>query len=76
MLQQSEKLVSPIAVLYYQYYESPDDLNKMLDANKQKIQCVVENSNVSKIKFGQAQYPSPGDYADQIDTLKFLAELN
>ena len=76
MLQETEKLVSPIAVLYYQRYKSTDDLTEILEANKQKIQCVVDNSDKSKIKFGQAQYPLPGDYADQIDTLKFLTGLN
>jgi hypothetical protein len=77
MLQETEKLVSPISVVYYERYQSGDDLVSKLAAKSEKIQCIVDNSGIySKIKFGQAQSPGPGDYADQIDTLKFLTELN
>ena len=77
MLQETESLVSPISVVYYEFYNSADDLVSKLSANQQKIQCIVDNSGqYSKIKFGQAQSPGPEDYADQIDTLKFLTELN
>ena len=77
MLQETEKLVSPISVIYFEYYNSSDDLRSKLAANREKIQCIVDNSGEhSSIKFGRAQYPAPGDYADQVDTLKFLTGLN
>jgi hypothetical protein len=77
MLQETDKLVSPISVIYFEYYTSTDDLKSKLAANSEKIQCIVDNSGEhSNIKFGRAQYPGPGDYADQIDTLKFLSELS
>jgi hypothetical protein len=77
MLQETEKLVSPISVIYFEYYHTSEELKSKLATNKEKIQCIVDNSGEhSNIKFGRAQYPGPGDYADQIDTLKFLAGLN
>ena len=77
MLQETEKLVSPISVVYYEFYNSTSDLASKLAASQDKIQCIIDNSGrYSKIKFGQAQSPGPEDYADQIDTLKFLTELN
>jgi hypothetical protein len=77
MLQETEKLVSPISVVYYEFYSSADDLASKLDGGQQKIQCIVDNSGVySKVRFGQAQSPEPDDYADRIDTLKFLTELD
>ena len=77
MLQETERLVSPISVVYYQFYNSAGDLDSKLAASQEKIQCIVDNSGrYSKIKFGHAQSPGPEDYADQIDTLKFLTELN
>jgi hypothetical protein len=77
MLQETEKLVSPISVVYFEYYHNSDDLRSKLAANIEKIQCIVDNSGEhSNIKFGRAQFPGPGDYADQIDTLKFLTGLN
>lgn len=76
MLQETDRLVSPISVIYYEYYDSVDDLNNKLVTNEAKIQCIVDNSGkYSKTKFGQAQSPRLEDYADQIDTLKFLTNL-
>jgi hypothetical protein len=75
MLSESDKLVSPIAIVYYEFYQDRNHLDLRLQSVTEKIQCVVENTPQSPLKFGQAQFPSPGDYADQIDTLKFLTEL-
>lgn len=76
LLQENEKLVSPISVLYYEYYSNTTDLHAKLELNESKIQCVVGNQQPATIKFGQAQFPQVWDYADQLDTLKFLSELN
>jgi hypothetical protein len=75
LLQENEKLVSPISVLYYEYYSDQDDLKKKLTVNEDKIQCLVGNAKPATIPFGKAQFPDVWDYADQIDTLKFLSEL-
>jgi hypothetical protein len=75
LLQENEKLVSPIATVYFEKYTDQQDLIKKLEANNQKIQCIVGTHAPAIIKFGQAQFPEVGDYADQIDTLKFLSEL-
>ncbi len=76
MFQEHKNLVSPIAIVYYEFYKNREELDAILGANREKIQCIVGESDHSKIKFGQAQFPSLGDYADQIDTLKFLSGLN
>jgi Acyl-CoA reductase (LuxC) len=76
MLLETSRLVSPIAVVYYEYYENKTALNNTLEAMASKIQCIVENTPESSVRFGQAQFPGLGDYADQVDTLRFLTELN
>lgn len=76
LLEESEKLVSPISVLYYEYYTSQDDLAQKLTSYSEKIQCMVGNTKPANIPFGKAQYPEVWDYADQLDTMKFLSELN
>jgi len=76
MLQETNRLVSPIAVIYFEYYKNRRALNDSLNGVVSKIQCIVENTGESNIKFGQAQFPGLGDYADRIDTMKFLTELN
>jgi hypothetical protein len=75
LLQENSRLVSPIAVLYYEYYATIDGLRVKLKANEHKIQCLVGSSSPATTSFSQAQYPALWDYADQIDTLKFLDEL-
>ena len=76
ILQESEKMVSPISIVYYEYYNTPSELIERLNLLKEKTQCIVGNSEWSNIKFGQSQFPDVGDYADQIDTLNFLSNLN
>ncbi|MBX2966144.1 MAG: acyl-CoA reductase [Cyclobacteriaceae bacterium] len=75
LLQESEKLVSPIAVLYYQRYTSTNELNNLLNPMEEKIQCVVGDTPPAIIPFGKAQHPTLSDYADNVDTLKFLTSL-
>lgn len=75
LLQENKKLVSPISVLYYEYYTDQADLENKLNNNKEKIQCMVGNNKPASIGFGMAQYPEVWDYADKVDTLKFLEEL-
>ena len=77
MLQENQRLVSPISVVYYEYYKEQKrtESSTLEQHEASKIQCIVENTVASKLKFGQAQFPGLGDYADQIDTLNFLTEL-
>ncbi|MEJ7645357.1 MAG: acyl-CoA reductase [Chryseolinea sp.] len=74
MLQENKKLFSPLAVVYYEFYTDQKALAQTLEPVRSKIQCVVSNEEGS-VKFGGAQSPMLGDYADQIDTLKFLTTL-
>lgn len=75
MLQENEKMVSPISVLYYEYYSSLADLEAKLDSNKERIQCITGKTSPATVDLGRAQYPEVWDYADNIDTLKFLEAL-
>lgn len=75
LFQESDRIVSPIAVVYYEYYKNREDLGNTLSEIAGKLQCIVENTPESKIRFGMAQFPSLSDYADQVDTLKFLTGL-
>ncbi len=77
ILEESEKLVSPISVVYYSRYKDLDSLSASLLFHQEKIQTIV--SRIPKYKnavpFGKAQYPELWDYADQVDTLDFLLNL-
>lgn len=71
MLHESEKLFSPLSVVYYEHYSSDESLAKKLLAIEDKIQCVV--SAHGEIKFGQSQFPKLTDYADRIDTMNWIS---
>lgn len=76
LLQESEHLVSPISVLYYEYYMQDDPSDK-LQKHSDKIQCVVSNGGwySESLAIGQAQMPELWDYADRVDTMAFLCSL-
>jgi hypothetical protein len=73
LLKKEKGLSSPVAVLYYENYESFSDLMNQMELQKDKIQCTVGHSLVP---FGKAQSPHLWDYADGIDTLEFLSKKN
>ena len=45
LFQQSERLVSPISVIYFDYYKSIIELNDQLRSITDKIQCYVSNES-------------------------------
>ena len=73
MLKNDESYASPIATLFYEEYNSLNELKKRLLTDAGKIQCVVANGILEdEINFGQTQKPSLTDYADGVDTVEFL----
>lgn len=77
IVKQDDALDSPLSVLMFSIYESEQDIQDFLTLHKDHIQCVVEASkNTSRIPFGKSQQPELTDYADGIDTIAFLKDLN
>ncbi len=77
ILTENTALASPISVVYFEYYNSLDNVKDRIDAERDKIQCVVSHSDkiTDKVAFGQAQKPKLWDYADNVDTMSFLTQL-
>jgi hypothetical protein len=77
LLKKDATYSSPIGVLFYEHYKNSSELNKKLEAEKEQIQCIVSNEPGIKnaIPFGTAQCPKLNDYADGVDTMKFLTGL-
>jgi hypothetical protein len=76
MLKEDSSYASPIATVFYEFYESFENLLLKLEEEKEVIQCIVCNENDLKfVKFGQTQQPKLWDYADGTDTLQFLLNL-
>jgi len=78
LLKKDKNLHSPIAVVNYEIYEDLDQVKLFLNENEDQIQCVVGHDmkdNPNFVEFGKTQTPTLTDYADNIDTLKFLAKI-
>ncbi len=77
LLKESDNLVSPISVLFYEEYSSQKELKSKITAEEKMIQCIVSAQRwwPDSFEFGEAQNPSVDDYADRVDTMKFLCEL-
>jgi len=69
IFKESEHFSSPVAVVYYEYYDSFNDVDRKIKNAGDRIQCIVSRDD---IPFGMAQYPHLWDYADEIDTIDFL----
>jgi hypothetical protein len=76
LVQENTALVSPPAMLYYEYYDNETELQKKLAAHTDKIQCLVSHFLTHSVPFGQTQTPTLTDYADGIDTMQFLEQLS
>lgn len=77
LVKESEQMVSPIAVLYVEYYSDKEELEQKLRLQENKIQCIVSKDGryPNSVPFGQAQRPLLSDYADHVDTMGFLLSL-
>jgi len=73
LLKEDESLHSPLGVLFYGRYSNRLELDSYLKLNKENIQAVIGQDY---IPFGNAQCPSLNDYADGVDTMKFLENLS
>ena len=73
LIAENKSLSSPVSVLYYEYYNSFDEAERITENLKGKIQCICSKNH---IPFGKAQAPALWDYADGIDTVEFLLKKN
>ncbi|HLW14507.1 MAG TPA: acyl-CoA reductase [Flavobacteriaceae bacterium] len=77
LLKKEDSFSSPIGVLFYSYYDSIKEVEELLTEQEDKIQCIVSKEDLSMevIDFGETQNPRLTDYADNVDTMAFLATL-
>ncbi|MGM9478572.1 acyl-CoA reductase [Pedobacter sp. GSP4] len=78
LLKEDENMASPLAVLYYEEYESLLEVENKLQDKSAFIQCIVAKPELgfNSFDFGQSQHPKLWDYADNVDTIAFLNSLN
>ena len=72
LMKEDKSLLSPVAMLYYEYYDDVETVEQFIKENAEQLQCVVSKKD---IPFGNTQKPNLWDYADGVDTVEFLREL-
>ena len=76
MLKEDPSYASPIATVFYEYYEDGSELIAKLKSDKDSIQCIVADGlREGEVAFGQTQHPALNDYADGVDTVDFLLKI-
>ncbi|MGY0392401.1 acyl-CoA reductase [Bizionia sp. KMM 8389] len=76
MIKEDASYASPIATVFYEYYENLPALTDKLKTDAGKIQCIVAKDILdSEINFGETQNPQLWDYADNVDTISFLLKI-
>lgn len=79
LLKQDERLVSPLAVLFYDTYSDLSSAQARLQEQSAQLQCIVSTAQLQTqnqvVGFGHSQHPQLWDYADNVDTMEFLANL-
>ena len=69
LLVENENYASPIGMVYYEYYDDIELVNRRLTDDAERLQCIVGHNAEP---FGSAQNPSLLDYPDGIDTFQFI----
>jgi hypothetical protein len=64
-----------IAVVTIREYDTLDEVREWIEANAESLQCIVSHAAIAgAVPFGRAQYPTLWDYADGVDTMRWLGE--
>jgi hypothetical protein len=76
LLRPEAAMHSPLGTLNYGFYQNKEEVIAEIERLNKEIQCVVSNSHWLKdtIKPGHSQSTQLWDYADGVDTMKFLLE--
>jgi len=76
LLREQQEIASPIGIVYYEYYSEISALEEKLSLQSEQIQCIVGSTLKNSVPFGKAQEPELWDYADDVDSMLFLTQLN
>lgn len=71
IMRRGEDFAQSLAVVTLREHSDIEEVSEWIETNAEHIQCVVSRSD---IPFGRAQYPALMDYADGVDTMRFLLD--
>lgn len=69
---ENKSLHSPISCLHVERYNDIDEVNNFIIDERENLQCIVGKDYLD---FGKSQEPTLSDYADNVDTMKFILSI-
>lgn len=78
LVYENHKNAAPVGSVFYEFYESVDDLSAKLWRDEKDIQCTSSKGEMRfprQVPLGQTQCPALTDYPDGVDIFQFLAGL-
>ncbi len=78
MIKEDAGLHSSVSVLFFEYYDSLNEVDEKLKSIASEIQCIATldgDQGKGYLQFGQTQFPTVFDFADNVNTLDFLAKI-
>lgn len=77
LLKEDKQIASPVGVVYFEKYSQLDSVLETINMHRDEVQCLVtlQDTIEGSVYPGQSQSPELTDYADGVDTMKFLTEL-
>ena len=77
LLVENQNYASPIGMIYYEFYDDIEVVNRRLEADSELLQCIVSNDpRITRAEsFGSAQSPTLSDYPDGVDTLRWMLAI-
>jgi hypothetical protein len=76
LLKEDPGIASPVGVVFYERYSDIEYVQRQLSLHQDEIQCIVSRDTQinASILPGTTQEPMPWDYADGVDTIRFLMD--
>ncbi|CAN5796131.1 acyl-CoA reductase [soil metagenome] len=77
LLKEDAGISSPPGVVFYEKYNSLEEVKMKLESEYEKIQCVMSAAGEipGAVAIGNSQVTGPADYADGVDVMAFLVGL-
>ena len=77
VLYEERSFPTALSRIHYAFYDSLSEAEEWLSAHDAELQCVVSDCvrHSRLVSFGAAQHPRLRDYADDVDTMRFLGSI-
>lgn len=75
LIVEGDSFANSTALVTRREYNDIEEVRAWIEENHDHLQCIVSHAPIEhSVPFGKAQYPTLRDYADGVDTMRFLLD--